>query len=161
METTQGYEANHSGKFLESVIESEFRARKVDVASWNESEGTLSLFYQRRLLTRVPYTSIYGCNSHSEFVYLHQASALQVRIECRWQEGAGSVDEKFPYLLENARDAMPERNVWLVVDGGGARPDAVAWLRKRASQEPSKRIRVYSMIEAKKAIKILVETGEP
>lgn len=156
---SQGQESNHSGKFLEETIEREFRVRKVDVSYWREGRGTLSLFAEHRLMKNVPYISIYGCHSKSEFVYWHQPTDLKVRIECRWQQSDGSVDEKFPYLLANAQ-RMPEPFVWFIVDGDGARKEAVAWLRREAPLVKRKIVRIYSLIETRKAVKSLLERQE-
>jgi hypothetical protein len=156
---TQGYEANHSGRFLEDAIEHEFKARRVHIVSWIESEGgNLDLFTAKQLLKGAPYKSIYGCASRSEFLYSHYP-VVTCRIECKWQEGPGSVDEKFPYLIMNAQRAMVETNIWIVLDGGGARADAIQWIKVEALKIENKKIRIFSLIEAKRAIKDLVEKG--
>ncbi|MEE9312205.1 MAG: PD-(D/E)XK nuclease superfamily protein [Planctomycetota bacterium] len=50
-------------------------------------------------------------------------------IECKWQQAKGSVDEKYPYLLFNIiRTGIP---TIVVIDGDGARPAAVAWLKSQ------------------------------
>jgi hypothetical protein len=50
---------------------------------------------------------------------------LEIGIECKWQRISGSVDEKFPYAYLNCIEAMPERDIIIVVDGGGAKQGAV------------------------------------
>ncbi len=157
---TQGREANHSGQFLEEAIEREFGRRGIASETWKQSaRGNGHLFAHRRLTKRVPYASLYGGRaSYSEFVYFVGLSPF-LRIECRWQEKPGSVDEKFPYLFLNARDHMPEPNIWLVIDGDGARPKGIAWLKREAATVSRKLIRVLTLTEAKKAVKRLVETG--
>jgi hypothetical protein len=155
---TQGHEANHSGQFLEDAIEREFKTRKTHVTGWNESNGNGDLFTTRLLIKNAPYKSIYGCASRSEFLYIHHP-VVSCRIECRWQETPGSVDEKMPYIFLNARYAMPEKNVWIIVDGGGARESAIQWIKTEAAKVEEKRIRIVNLIEAKKAIKDLIESG--
>ena len=54
---------------------------------------------------------------------------LEVRIECKWQQSSGSVDEKLPHLYLSAVDAIPEDNVIILIDGNGFRDGAIAWLR--------------------------------
>jgi hypothetical protein len=157
VEKRQGQECNISGKLLEESIESAFRARGIHVSQYTSNDD---LFERRILFRNVHYTSIYGARSFSEFSYRH-AGIMLVRIECRSQQVAGSVDEKFPYLLKNAIDAMPEPCVWFVLDGTGARSRAVEWLKREAGRAPSgKIIRVYTLAEGKRAIKKLVERGE-
>ncbi len=158
---TQGAESNLSGQFLERAIEDEFRIRGVMASPFSVQGNNGHLFHEHFLLKRVPYRSIYGCRSYSEFVYRHFSAKMEVRIECRWQQCAGSVDEKMPYLLLNARDAMPEPEVWLVIDGGGARTHALDWMHAMARKTDSKIIRVFDLSGARKAIKhLLTRTRE-
>ena len=49
-------------------------------------------------------------------------------IESKWQELAGTADEKLPYLIENVRHCFPCPAV-IVLHGGGFRPGAERWLR--------------------------------
>jgi hypothetical protein len=57
------------------------------------------------------------------------------------------VDEKFPYLLLNAVECMPENEVLILLGGNGARPEAVSWLSREASKINSKRIFVLNVNE--------------
>lgn len=154
----QGQESNLSGEFLEETVEREFRARRVAVFQYADNGNNEDLFAERFLLRDAPYTSIYGCNSRSEFLYRHRFG-FDLRIECKWQQVPGSIDEKLPYLLMNATHAMPEKNIWLIVDGNGARTKAVDWLRLECSRVTAKTIRVYNIIDVRKAIKNLLDQG--
>jgi len=150
----QGAESNHSGSGLEQYIEHEFRSRGVLIQDFGVNANNQDLFVPRMLIRRVPYTSIYGCKSVSEFVFTD--GPIAVRIECRRQDVPGSVDEKLPYLLANAVEAMPETNVWFVMDGSGARQKAIDWLRRKCMCQAGKNIRVYDLSEARLAIKSLL-----
>jgi len=86
--------------------------------------------------------------ARSEFVIQADLVSRRIRIECRWQQSSGSVDEKFPYLLWNAERCMPETEIILLVDGGGAKPAAVKWLKTMAAKS-KKTIRVFTMVEFK------------
>ena len=89
--------------------------------------------YGKELLLRnVPYETIYGHNGNTEFLIISQAYNLEIRIECKWQQSSGSVDEKFPYLYLNCIEKMPEPTIIIIVDGGGAKPGAVEWLKSAA-----------------------------
>jgi hypothetical protein len=153
----QGQESNIAGKLLEEAIENAFKRRGILVTSYQSIGEGLDLFEKRMLIRNAPYKSIYGARSFSEFQYRH--ANLRVRIECRSQQVAGSVDEKFPYLLMNAQAAMPEAFVWFVLEGIGARAKAIAWLKHQAIQTRAKTIRVLTLAEAQRAIKHLVERG--
>lgn len=151
----QGAESNHTGSRLERYIESEFRSRGVEVFEHSMAGDNADLFARRFLAKRVPYTTVYGCQGKSEFVFKDYFETGNIRIECRWQEEQGSVDEKFPYFLENAK-LVTEREVWLVVDGGGAKPQAVAWLKREARRVSTKSIKVLTLQEALSEIKRLL-----
>lgn len=51
-------------------------------------------------------------------------------IESKWQGASGSVDEKYPYLVENIRHCYP-CPVIILADGDGARPGAIRWLKSQ------------------------------
>lgn len=152
----QGNEANRSGQFLEHSIENEFRRRGVAVFEADSARETNADWVTECFLMRnAPYTSIYGCESRSEFLYRDCRLHSDIRIECRWQQCPGSVDEKLPYLYMNALEAMPEQEVWLVVEGGGARPASVEWLKRKCEHVSAKTIRVLTIPEARQRIKHL------
>ena len=154
MLSTQGGESNHSGQFLEDAIEMEFRRRGVKVFSYAEKGDDLDLFEPGWLIRQYPYVSMYGCRARSEFLYRRRVHG-DIRIECRQQTVSGSVDEKFPYFFQNAL-TVPEHEVWLVVDGGGAKPSALRWLKAACAREESKIIRFLSIYEARAHIKNLL-----
>lgn len=54
---------------------------------------------------------------------------FDIRIECKWQQSAGSVDEKLPYLYLNTIEAMPEKHIVIIIDGDGFKEGAKKWLR--------------------------------
>jgi PD-(D/E)XK nuclease superfamily protein len=153
---TQGGESVFNGRWLEQVVELEFKNRGFPIVDYAVDLGNGHLFLTAMAVRRVPYTSIYGCQSVSEFVLYYRGRAI--RIECRVQETAGSVDEKFPYLLMNARDRMPEREVILLMHGEGARSEAVDWLRRgcRAATDV-KSILVMDVSEFRKWLRDLIK----
>jgi hypothetical protein len=144
---TQGYEANHGGKWLEDIVEREFFQRGFLVRDYCDDQDNTDLFSPNRLVRNVPYTSIYGCSARSEFLIVSDVMMRRVRIECRMQASSGSVDEKMPYLLLNAKEAMPENEVMLLLGGDGARAKAVDWLRRQARAVANKQIHVLTINE--------------
>lgn len=142
---TQGFEANHSGQFLESIVHREFSARGYIIRSHGDDADNLDMFASKIVVRNVPYTSLYGCTSRSEFVVTE--FNRKVRIECRWQESSGSVDEKYPYLLRNAIECMPESEILILLGGNGARNEAVSWLKREAGKVTAKRIFVLNINE--------------
>ncbi len=52
-------------------------------------------------------------------------------MESKWQEIGGSVDEKFPYLVDNIYQLYPCPTI-IVYGGKGAKRGAIDWLRRQA-----------------------------
>jgi PD-(D/E)XK nuclease superfamily domain len=157
---TQGQESNISGRLCEEAIESCFRRRGILIVDHRSTNGTPDIFEARRLVRNVPYKSLAGCRSRSEFVYEHGPKIL-VRFECRSQNEPGSVDEKLDWLIDNAADAMPEPYIWIVLNGIGARPKMIQWAKGKIEKlRRVKTIRLYNLAEAQRAIKLLVERGQ-
>lgn len=145
---TQGAQANKTGRILESTVENAFRQHGFSKLSHKEfrmleliGNGATEGDY---LVKNYPYTSIYGHQGKTEFLAVSSRRKLRVRIECKWQQCSGSVDEKFPYLMENCR-IMPEDCIIILVDGGGCKPGALAWLKKAAGDCAEKDIRVLDI----------------
>ena len=99
------------------------------------------------LVRRVPYQSIYGHRGVTEFLAVSASRGLAIRIECKWQQSQGSVDEKFPYLYLNCIHAMPEREIILLIDGNGYKPGALAWLKQAVASQDAKLIHVFNLVE--------------
>ncbi|SMG65890.1 conserved hypothetical protein [methanotrophic bacterial endosymbiont of Bathymodiolus sp.] len=104
------------------------------------------------LLKNVPYDTVYGHKGNTEFLLKSKGLNLEIRIECKWQQVAGSVDEKFPYLYLNCIETMSENEIILIVDGGGYKDGALAWLKdavqeKKYQNNLAKEIRVFSLVD--------------
>lgn len=144
---TQGGSASSNGHTLERTIVPAI-ARKgfkeVPYSTWRrhpDANGT------ELLLTNVPYTTIYGSRGYTEFLLISGRLNLEVRIECKWQQVPGSVDEKFPYLYINCVRAMPEQNVIIVIGGVGARQGAIDWLDLHCRLTTRKSVRVMDIAQ--------------
>ncbi len=154
-----GLYANHTGNQLERTVRDLFSAagftlmrhRDYEVARTGLLGATIG---EDLLLSDVPYTSIYGHSGKTEFLALSKRLGLNMRIECKWQQSSGSVDEKLPYLYLNCLEAMPEEQILIVIDGEGFKPGAKNWLREAVAQQryrseanAHKLIRVQSLVE--------------
>jgi hypothetical protein len=153
-DTAQGGLANRSGKVLEATIVSLFTQHNFNEVPYRKWLKSPDNFGDDILLRDVPYTSIYGHNGKTEFLARSKRLSLDVRIECKWQQSPGSVDEKFPYLYLNCIFAMPEDFIIIVLDGGGAKPTAVAWLKNAATtrhlipeEKTHKKVLVFTLTE--------------
>lgn len=119
---TQGAQANRTGNVAEGVIGAILNSCKVEyIAQYHIG------------------ISIFGHPLKTDF-YLPND---QIIIESKWQNVAGSADEKLPYLVMNIRERYPHPTV-LVYGGQGWRTGAITWVK---AQVDSKLIRVLSVEE--------------
>jgi hypothetical protein len=152
MARTQGNIANSSGNVLEQAVVSTFKTKGFEVVKYREWEKHPERYSHELLLENVPFETIYGHNGNTEFLLKSQEYDLEIRIECKWQQSAGSVDEKFPYLYLNCVHAMPEKDIIIIVEGGGYKEGALQWLKNAAEQglyqeSEKKNIQVVSLVE--------------
>jgi hypothetical protein len=113
--SAQGRQANKSGQAAEAAICSMFRERHY-------------LIEKQRYIG----VSIYGLPLKCDlFVSGIVRFPTGLIVESKWQEKGGSVDEKFPYLVENIKRKYPCPAI-VVAGGGGAKPEAIDWLRRQA-----------------------------
>lgn len=130
----KGSLASGQGKILEETVISTFTRKGFEAVMWSEWNRHRGNFGSELLLKNVPFKNIYGHDGYTEFLLKSEKYNLEIRIECKWQQSGGSVDEKFPYLYLNCIEAMPEKHIVIIVDGGGAREGAVQWLKKAAEK---------------------------
>lgn len=124
------------------------------IAAYREWEKHPGRSGTELLLTNVPYTTIYKHPGKTEFLLKSARYNLEIRIECKWQQVSGSVDEKLPYLYLNSIEAMPERHIVIVIDGAGWKAGAIPWLKDAAARKKyttpeneDKKIEVLSLTE--------------
>nr|QUV75658.1 hypothetical protein [Caulerpa lentillifera] len=141
---------NSSGNVLEQNVVSTFKAKGFEVVKykfWDKNKYGGEL-----LLENVPFESIYGHKGYTEFLLKSQKYNLEIRIECKWQQSAGSVDEKFPYLYLNCVESILEKDIIIIIDGGGYKEGALKWIkeatRRRKYQNSNKKnIQVMNIVE--------------
>jgi len=149
----QGGLANSSGNTLEQTIIATLVSKGFPVELYRRWVKSPAGYPADILLRNVPYKTLYGHKGNTEFLLLSARYNLTIRIECKWQQSAGSVDEKFPYLYLNCVQQMPENQVIIVVDGGGAKAGAVEWLRRACAErlflaeESPKSITMMNLVE--------------
>lgn len=152
MARTQGNIANSSGNVLEQAVVSTFKTKGFEVVKYRDWVKNKDGFDKELLLENVPFKTIYGHNGNTEFLLKSESFNLEIRIECKWQQSAGSVDEKFPYLYLNCIHSMPEKDIIIIVDGGGYKEGALQWLKNAAEKSlyqttEKKSIQVLSLVE--------------
>lgn len=153
-EPRQGALANHYGSTLEQTVIGTLASKGFQAVPYREYIKKPESYGGELLLRNVPFTTIYGHPGNTEFLIRSERYRLEIRVECKWQQSSGSVDEKFPYTYLNCIEAMPEAEIIILVDGGGAKPGAVSWLRLAAESgryardgHRDKHVRVMSLAE--------------
>lgn len=160
-DSSGGRDANESSELLKRRVVDTFKLRGVGCIEYRHGQHEDMFQTGKRLISDVPYRTVYDTPkepSHSKCFVYYQDDTLTVRIMCVSQQSSGSVDQKYPYYLENAK-AMKSSAVWIILSGQGARAGAVAWLRNNAEIASGKVIRIYTENEAAAAIRGLVEDG--
>lgn len=154
MARTQGGTANHQGRILERTVVPTFEAHGFEIVAYSAWSKKPDNYGTELLLKNVPYTTIYNQKGFTEFLVKSERFGLNVRIECKWQQSSGSVDEKLPYLYLNCIETMPEMDIIIIAGGGGMKPGAIPWLKAAVSQKkyvlpgmPDKNIQVFSIEE--------------
>ena len=130
--------ANRQGNILEQQVRQAFASHGFREVAFAEYEKLAS----GSTLPGVP-----GHRGVTEFLAVSASRGLAIRIECKWQQSQGSVDEKFPYLYLNCIQAMPEREIILLIDGNGYKPGALAWLKQAVASQDATLIHVFNLVE--------------
>ena len=71
-------------------------------------------------------------------------------IECKWQQTSGSVDEKYPFLVQNIKKTQIPTII--LIDGNGYKPGALKWLKSQVNQDNNSLVAVWSIADFKKNI---------
>jgi hypothetical protein len=143
----QGTRANYTGNSLEDVIYNTLTRKGYQFVEKKQFEA--ARFLDQPVFTvQFPIAkSVYETDLYCDFILYHpQKHTACLVIESKWQESAGSVDEKFPFLVLNIREKYPCATI-VVLDGGGYKKGADRWLR---SQIDAKLIHVFNMMEFQK-----------
>lgn len=143
-----------SGPILEKTVKQVLSSKGFEIETYKTWEKDKSKYGKELLLTNAPFISIYGHDGHTEFLLLSEKYNLKTRIECKWQQTSGSVDEKLPYLYLNTIEAMPEDQIMIIIDGAGWKKGAVDWLREAVNKKKyttqingNKKIEVFDIKE--------------
>jgi hypothetical protein len=139
-----GAEANKSGLTWEAWVKT--LAEKQGFVIYNHSlhsTCTIPIEQRRIVWTHVPYKTIFHnikTPSKASTEYVVECGSDRVRIECKWQGVAGSVDEKYPFMFLNAALTMPEDTVIFALGGqyfeNGKGAEVREWLRKVCAEPP-------------------------
>jgi len=131
----QGTLANESGNILEQTVKNIFSNKGFEIDYYRNWEKNPEKYGKELLLLNIPFTTIYNHRGFTEFLAISEKYNFKTRIECKWQQSSGSVDEKLPYLYLNAIEKMPEDHIVIVIDGEGFKEGAKTWLKQAAKEK--------------------------
>ncbi|MBA4198411.1 MAG: 4-diphosphocytidyl-2C-methyl-D-erythritol kinase [Chitinophaga sp.] len=150
----KGTKGNITGNQLEVAVKTVLTGKGFQIVNYRVWEKDPNKYSKELLLENVPFTTIYEHKGNTEFLLLSDKYKLHIRIECKWQQVAGSVDEKLPYLYLNSIEAMPEKTIIILIDGAGWKLGSIKWLRDAVknkkyttTQNKDKKIHVFSLTE--------------
>jgi len=140
------------GGTLESAVKNVLERHRFVVMRYSEWAKDPDKYGGELLLTNAPFTTIYDHPGRTEFLLISERLKRRIRIECKWQQTSGSVDEKLPYLYLNSIEKMPENEIVVIIDGDGWKPGAIRWLKEAIRQKKydtagDKIIKVFSIKE--------------
>jgi hypothetical protein len=130
----KGTLANDSGNVLEQTVKTIFAAKGFSLQRYRDWSKNPAKYGSELLLVNVPFETIYQHKGTTEFRLVSGRYSMDIRIECKWQQVSGSVDEKLPYLYLNCIEAMPEEDIIIIIDGDGWKRGAVEWLRNAVKE---------------------------
>ena len=140
--------ASITGNILEKQVQNLFLEKGFKIVMYSKWSKDKDRYGNELLLRHVPYESIYNHKGYTEFLLSSKKYNKQIRIECKWQQSPGSVDEKLPYLFLNATEKMNENEIMIIIDGKGWKKGAIPWLKEAvSSSNQSERINVLSLTE--------------
>ncbi len=150
----KGTKSNITGNQLEVAVKTVLTGKGVELINYRVWDKNKENYEEELLLENVPFTTVYEHKGNTEFLLISKKYKLNIRIECKWQQVAGSVDEKLPYLYLNTIEAMPEKSIMILIDGGGWKTGAIKWLKDAVQQKKytteendDKKIFVFSLTE--------------
>ncbi|MBC6426844.1 MAG: 4-diphosphocytidyl-2C-methyl-D-erythritol kinase [Ekhidna sp.] len=127
--------ANITGNQLEVAVQTVLSNKGFKIEMYRTWDKNPANYGRELLLKNVPFETIYGHSGNTEFLLVSEKYNLRIRIECKWQQSAGSVDEKLPYLYLNMIEAMPEKDIMILIDGEGFKAGAKTWLRNAVKKK--------------------------
>jgi hypothetical protein len=150
----KGTTSNVTGSQLEVAVKTVLTGKGFKLVKYKEWEKSKDRFGDELVIENAPFTTIYGHKGKTEFLLVSVKYDLRIRIEWKWQQVAGSVDEKLPYLYLNVIEAMPEDSVMILIDGSGWKAGAIQWLKEAVekrkytqTENKSKEIFVFTLTE--------------
>lgn len=147
-EKSSGTRANETGNSLQTFVLHKLKEKGYQQVDKKHFKA-LRYMEQSIFTPQFPLCKgIYDNDVKCDFILYHPTKQKDcLVIECKWQEKSGSVDEKFPYLVQNIKEKFPHATI-IILDGGGYKKEAEAWLKKQV--DGKKLVHVFTMSEFQK-----------
>lgn len=139
-----GAEANASGLAWEGWVKTVAQRQGFTIQHYSKRTNCNIPEKERRIIwIQAPYKTIFHVlkkpsKAYSEFVI--ECAGELVRVECKWQAGAGSVDEKYPFMYLNAVLTIEEPTVVFALGGAyfesGKGAEVKQWLIDACTNPP-------------------------
>ncbi len=146
-----GTTANKNGKIFEDTLIPLFSNHGYQIIKNKDLKKFDVENLDKYVVLNAPFETIYNHRGKTEFVLVNRSMEKKIRIECKWQQAAGSVDEKFPYLYLNAVKKYEEEDIIILLDGGGYKDGARQWLENAIhsnwENDQNKNIKLLSLNE--------------
>ncbi len=151
--TSSGGFANRTGNRLEGFVEQALQEHGYKQL-WDHKAQA---FDNRKALGGKQYVkqipcgnTIYETTRRCDFLVINKEKFPEdLIVECKWQQSAGSVDEKYPFLFFNImKTGVP---TIVLLDGDGYKPAAKRWLTGQAEVNRAL-IGVWDMKEFQKVV---------
>jgi hypothetical protein len=91
----KGTISNTTGNQLEQAVKTVLTGKGFKLVNYRVWEKNPEKYGDELLLENAPFTTVYNHKGNTEFLLLSKKYKLKIRIECKWQQVSGSVDEKF------------------------------------------------------------------
>ncbi len=143
-----GGRANRTGNRLEKFVQASLQDHDY-LEFWNHKA---QFFENREVIGGKQYAkqvpvglTIYKTLRKCDFFIINKERfPLGLIVECKWQQVAGSVDEKYPFLIYNIiKTGIP---TIVLMDGAGYKKSAMEWLKDQVSPDRAL-IGVWNMME--------------
>lgn len=148
---TGGSIANETGNILENFVAQTLDRKGYEFIEKNKFNVAMTLnqkIYTRQLVLA---QTIYNTKWNVDFVIHNpEKQPISLIIECKWQQVGGSVDEKYPYTVQNIKEQSPYPAI-ILLDGEGYKGGAKEWLKK---QVDNKLLGVFNMGEFTKWVNL-------
>ena len=144
MSQSGGGRAARSGAGLERMVEGLLMSHGYGKIPAKDLKGHVRagepVFVRQAIIGK----SIYNTKLKVDFYVFHPTIHPEgLIIECKWQQAAGTVDEKYPYLVANL--LITGMKSIVLLDGGGYRPGAKTWLK--AQSQKANTLSIFSIKE--------------